>query len=130
MTTDPANPITVVVVDDAATLRLMIQAFLTAAPQTEVLSVAEDGAEGVLAALEHRPDVIVMDVQMPNLDGIAASKEILSQWPEAQIIIHSAYDDETLRDEASSHGVKAYVTKDQRPTALIKAILELGHTPA
>ena len=124
--TDIDEIVRVVIVDDSSSIRAALTSLLSTVPQTEVVGIASDGLEGVRIALEQRPDVVVMDMQMPNMDGIEASREILQQWPAAQILMNSAYTDDSLQSEAEGHGVKGYMSKDLRPGKLIAAILALG----
>lgn len=116
----------VVVVDDSSSIRAALTSLLETVPMTEVVGEAADGVEGVEVVLEHRPDVVVMDMQMPNLDGIGAARQILDAWPSAQILMNSAYTDESLVDEANRYGVKGYLSKDLRPAKLVRAIVALG----
>lgn len=116
----------VVVVDDSSSIRAALASLLETVPMTEVVGEAADGVEGVDVVLELRPDVVVMDMQMPNLDGISAARQILDEWPGAQILMNSAYTDESLVEEANSYGVKGYLSKDLRPAKLVRAIVALG----
>jgi len=116
----------VVIVDDSSSIRAALTALLETVPMTEVVGEAADGVEGVEVVLELRPDVVVMDMQMPNLDGISAARQILETWPGAQILMNSAYTDESLVAEANSYGVKGYLSKDLRPAKLVRAIVALG----
>lgn len=124
--TDIDEIVRVVIVDDSSNIRAALSSLLSTVPQTEVVGTASDGVEGVQVTLAERPDVIVMDMQMPNMDGIEASREILQQWPAAQILMNSAYSDQSLQAEAESYGVKGYMSKDLRPAKLVAAIVALG----
>lgn len=116
----------VVVADDSGEIRRSLSLLLDTVFETEAIGEAVDGTQAVAVVLERRPDVVVMDHQMPALDGLAASREILDRWPEAQILMNSACGDQALVDAAIATGVKGWVTKDLRPTRLIEAILSLG----
>ena len=124
--TNPEGSVRVVIVDDSSNIRAALTSLLAAVPQTEVVGTAVDGVEGVEMVLETRPDVVVMDMQMPRMDGIQASRAILEQWPGAQILMNSAYSDESLQAEAEGYGVKGYLSKDLRPAKLVAAIVALG----
>lgn len=116
----------VVIVDDSSSIRAALSSLLDTVPTTQVVGEAADGVEGVEVVLELRPDVVVMDMQMPRLDGISAARQILEVWPGAQILMNSAYTDESLVAEADSYGVKGYLSKDLRPAKLVRAIVALG----
>ena len=120
-----APQICVVVVDDVEWVRSMLCDLLGDVEGVEVCGTASDGHEAVDVVLALRPDAVLMDLKMPSMDGIAASKAILATWPEAKIILNSAYGDATLVESAVEAGVAGFVTKDQRPAELIAALLEL-----
>ena len=80
-----SNKINVILVDDHEMVRLGLKSFLNLQGDVEVVGEAENGREGVDLALELRPDVVVMDLVMPELDGVQATLELLKEWPEAKI---------------------------------------------
>ncbi len=123
-----SETIRVVIVDDSATIRTMLGALFNEIPTISVCGMAENGSEGVNLVLAERPDVVVMDMQMPLLNGLDAARQILEHWPDARIIMNSAFGDQALIDEASSVGIADYITKDQRPSALVRAVLATGTT--
>jgi len=127
MTAHESDVVRVVIVDDSSNIRAALTALLDTVPQTEVVGTAANGQEGVDVVLETRPDVVVMDMQMPpGMDGINASRLILESWPGAQILMNSAYTDQSLQAEAEGYGVKGYLSKDLRPAKLVAAIVALG----
>ena len=87
-----------------------------------------NGAEALDVASQQHFDLILMDMQMPLLNGLDAARQILEHWPDARIIMNSAFGDQALIDEASSVGIADYITKDQRPSALVRAVLAAGTT--
>lgn len=126
---NPNRPVTpdlrVLIADDVDVLRTVLTELLNATEGIEVCAHAADGDEAVDLALATRPDAILMDLKMPRKDGITAAKEILSAWPEAKIIINSAFADKALIQSALDAGVIGYQTKDRRPTELIDLLLQL-----
>ena len=82
-----SNKINVILVDDHEMVRLGLKSFLNLQGDVEVVGEAGNGREGVDLALELRPDVVVMDLVMPELDGVQATLELLKEWPEAKILV-------------------------------------------
>ena len=83
-----SNKINVILVDDHEMVRLGLKSFLNLQGDIEVVGEAGNGREGVDLALELRPDVVVMDLVMPELDGVQATLELLKEWPEAKILVY------------------------------------------
>ncbi|MGI9597507.1 MAG: response regulator [Acidimicrobiales bacterium] len=115
----------VMVADDVEALREVVCGLLAASPGIEICAQASDGDQAVELALEMRPDAIILDLKMPRKDGITAAKEILAAWPDAKVIINSAYADNALVESAIAAGVIHYQTKDRRPSELIDILLQL-----
>ncbi|MCX6243336.1 MAG: response regulator transcription factor [Bacteroidetes bacterium] len=90
-------------------------------PNWQVLEAC-DGLEAVVMALEHRPDVILMDYMMPCLNGVMAAVEILKQQPGATILLVTSMDTEDVEAEARASGIRGIVTKDVSPTELVAAM--------
>lgn len=87
---------------------------------------AATGREAVRYALQIRPDVILMDIQMPELDGVAATKEILDEWPEARVIILTMYRQDRYVFEAIKAGARGYLLKDSGADDLVSAIRKVA----
>jgi CheY-like chemotaxis protein len=111
----------VLVVDDTASMRTEIRLLLEDAG-LDVVGEAGHGAEGVMLARELRPDVVVMDVRMPILDGIAATSYITRELPGTRVIVFSALDDEALAEAARSAGAAGFLTKGASPAAIAAAV--------
>ena len=86
-----SNKISVILVDDHEMVRLGLKSFLNLQGDVEVVGEAGNGREGVDLSLELRPDVVVMDLVMPELDGVQATLELLKEWPEAKILVLTSY---------------------------------------
>lgn len=118
----------VMIVDDVDMVRTLLSDLLDEADGLSVCATASDGSEAITRALDLRPDVILMDLKMPKVDGLTALKGILASWPEAKVIMNSAFGDSALIEAAMAAGARCFVTKDVRPRALIEAIVEIAQT--
>jgi CheY-like chemotaxis protein len=111
----------VLVVDDNTTMRGEIRALLEEAG-CAVVGEAGHGAEGVMLARELRPDVVVMDVRMPILDGIAATGHLTRELPDTRVIVFSVFEDELLADAAEAAGASSFLIKGASPAAILAAV--------
>ena len=114
--------IKVLLVDDHEMVRLGVSAYLSVQEDIEVIGQAENGKIGVEKALELKPDIILMDLVMPVMDGIEATKEILSKWKEAKIIIVTSFIDDEKVYPAISAGAKSYLLKTSSASEIAQAI--------
>ena len=114
--------IKVLLVDDHEMVRLGVSAYLSVQEDIEVIAQAENGKIGVEKALELKPDIILMDLVMPVVDGIEATKEILSKWKEAKIIIVTSFIDDEKVYPAISAGAKSYLLKTSSASEIAQAI--------
>ena len=114
--------IKVLLVDDHEMVRLGVSAYLSVQEDIEVIDQAENGKIGVEKALALKPDIILMDLVMPVMDGIEATKEILSKWKEAKIIIVTSFIDDEKVYPAISAGAKSYLLKTSSASEIAQAI--------
>ena len=114
--------IKVLIADDHPIFRRGLREALEAEPSLRVVDVAEDGAEALRKAEALRPDVAVLDVEMPRLSGIEAAKRLREFEPPVEVIILTMYKDEDIFNQALSLGVKGYVLKDSAATDVIAGI--------
>ncbi len=115
--------IRVIIADDQKLFLESLATFLrNYADDIEVVGKARDGAEAVEAARALRPDVILMDVHMPVMDGVAATGRILAELPATKILILSTYDEDEYVRKALGLGAAGYLLKDISPTELIASI--------
>jgi DNA-binding NarL/FixJ family response regulator len=117
--------IRVVVADDHRLFAQALEAILATDDRIEVAGHAADGAEAVRLALSVDPDVILMDIAMPVMDGFQATKQIRKQKPSAIILMLTGSNSRTDVDRAREAGAAGYVTKDRIAAELIDAILEV-----
>jgi DNA-binding NarL/FixJ family response regulator len=111
----------VLVVDDTLSIRTEIRLLLEETGFT-VVGEGSHGAEGVMLSRELRPDVVVMDVRMPILDGIAATGYITREFPDTRVIVFSAFDDQDLADAALAAGASNFITKGASPAEIAAAV--------
>lgn len=116
---DASGSIDLLLVDDAPIMLKVVGEDLAEQPGVHVVAKAKNGREAVELALAHRPDLILMDVNMPIMDGIAATAEIRRIWPEAKGLIMSLDDDRMTVERALKAGASGFVSKEgreERPT--------------
>ena len=112
----------VLIADDHGIVRSGLRMLLEAQPDVEVIAEAADGAEARDAAIRERPDIAILDVKMPKLTGLQATREIKEQAPEVAVLILSMYDDERYLFEALKAGASGYVLKSQADSELVDAL--------
>ncbi|WP_408009344.1 response regulator [Pseudalkalibacillus sp. A8] len=114
--------IRVLFADDHEMVRIGVAAYLSNQPDIEVVGEAGDGGEAVDLALELRPDVILMDLVMKEMDGIEATKQIIDQWPEAKIIIVTSFLDDEKVYPALESGATSYMLKTSKASTIADAV--------
>ena len=115
-------PIRVVLADDHTVVRQGLKMFLDLDPEIEVVGEAANGQEAVKLAEAEQPDVVVMDVVMPGMDGIAATEALRALLPRCAVVIHSLHDDAKTEARALAAGAAAFVCKCAPAEALLTAI--------
>lgn len=115
-------------VDDHKTLRCALRFGLSLIPELEVIGEAVDGVEAVLRAQELRPDLVVMDVNMPRTDGITATRRLRDKVPDAVVIVYSLQDDPRTKELALEAGAVAFVAKTSGAQSLVDEILRSSCT--
>jgi NarL family two-component system response regulator LiaR len=114
--------ITVVFVDDHEMVRIGVSSYLSAQPDIEVIGEADNGRTGVELALELRPDIILMDLVMKEMDGIEATRQIIEMWPEAKIIIVTSFLDDEKVYPALEAGATSYMLKTSKASEIANAV--------
>lgn len=111
-----------VLAEDNAALRAMLAEELSAQEDIEVLGAAADGAKLVELCREHRPDVAVLDIRMPVMDGVAAARLLRRELPDIRLLVLTTFDDEDYLRELFGIGIDGYLLKNYRPGALAGAV--------
>jgi len=114
--------VTVLLADDHAVVRDGLRLLLEASGEFQVVGMAVDGIEAVRHALDLRPQVVVMDVAMPGMNGIDASQQILETWPEARIVILSMYVSSEHVHRALQAGASGYLLKESAGAEVVEAV--------
>ena len=115
-----AQPIRVLITDDSARARHGLRALLATLPEVEVVGEAANGQEAVCCVVRFHPDVVLMDVQMPMMDGVEATQLIKSRWPKIYVIVLTIY--VAQQTAALAAGADAWVIKEGAPERLLAAL--------
>jgi DNA-binding NarL/FixJ family response regulator len=120
--TNDAREITCLIVDDHEVVREGLRLSLSRAPHIRVIGEAGDGETAVTLAERRRPNVVIMDVRMPGMDGLQATKEITDKVPEVSVLIFTAYGERSLLGRGLESGAKGYILKEAPHQTLLRAI--------
>ena len=110
------------IVDDQPIIRRGLAMMLAAENGIEIVGQAADGLEAIELALATRPDVVVMDLQMPRASGVVATREITARLPDTRVVVLSTYDDDELVFEAIRAGAQAYLLKDATEEEVLETV--------
>ena len=125
-----SEKITVLLVDDHKVVRQGVRAFLQAQADIEVVAEADSGETAVTLAAEHAPDVVLMDLVMPGMDGVTATRQVKAQSPRTQIIMLTSYHQDEHIFPAIRAGALSYLLKDIEPAALADAVRQAAQGEA
>jgi DNA-binding NarL/FixJ family response regulator len=114
--------IRIVIVDDQTLLRQGLQTLLELESDLQVVGTAADGHEAIVVVERTRPDVVLMDVRMPRLDGVAATRELLARMPGLGVIILTTFDDDEYLFEGLKAGARGYMLKDTSADEIVAAV--------
>jgi CheY-like chemotaxis protein len=117
--------VSLLIVEDNPAMRQLIKSIV--ADLARDISECSDGSEALSAFQRCRPDWVLMDIRMPQLDGIAATSQITSAFPEANVVIVTDHDDDKLRHAAFAAGARAYVLKED--LFAVREVLSQSQTP-
>ena len=112
----------IVIVDDSQPYRKALCSILQKRPNLKVVAEAEDGHAGIQAVEKHKPDVVLMDISMPVMNGIDATRIIASKFPDAKVIVLTMHTDSSYSDQAHRVGACLFLAKDCGKEKLFSAI--------
>jgi DNA-binding NarL/FixJ family response regulator len=121
-----ADPVRVLIADDQTLFRTGLARLLSEDPRVEVVGQARDGAEAIEQVLTHRPNVVLMDLQMPNVTGVEAMRRLRRESPGVQVLALSAFADKATVKEALASGAKGFVDKNITVEEILDRILRLA----
>ncbi|MDX1616779.1 MAG: response regulator transcription factor [Candidatus Promineifilaceae bacterium] len=121
--------IRILIADDHPVFRFGLRALLDAEPGLTVVGEAQDGEEAVRLAAAQQPDVVLMDINMPELNGIEATRQIVARWPDAAVLIISMLDDDSVF-AALRAGARGYILKGAEPQETLQAIRSVARGEA
>jgi DNA-binding NarL/FixJ family response regulator len=116
------EPIRVLIADDQTLIREGLETLLGLTPGLEVVGAAHDGEEAVRLVAERHPDVVLMDLRMPRMDGVEATRRIVAQWPATHVIALTTYADDNSIFSVLEAGAMGYLTKDAGAREIARAI--------
>src|SRR5947208_12501170 len=117
-----ADEITCLIVDDHEVVREGLRLSLSRAPHIRVIGEAGDGESAIALVERRKPDVVIMDVRMPGMDGLEATKVLTERAPETAVLIFTAFSERTLLARGLESGAKGYVLKEAPHDTLVQAI--------
>lgn len=118
--------IKIILIDDHEMVRLGLKSFFNLQPDVEVIGEATNGHDGIALALELRPDVVVMDLVMPEMDGVEATLKILDEWKEAKILVLTSYLDNEKIYPVIDAGAKGYMLKTSSAAEILNAVRKVA----
>jgi DNA-binding NarL/FixJ family response regulator len=122
-----SNEITCLIADDHEVVREGLRLSLSRAPHIRVVGEASDGASAVAVAERRRPDVVIMDVRMPGMDGLEATKVLTDKLPDTSVLIFTAFSERSLLSRGMESGAKGYILKEAPHQTLVRAIEKVAH---
>ena len=120
--TGDTSTIRVAIVDDQSFVQQMLMAYLEEAEDIQVVAVASDGQSAIAEIKEHRPDIALVDIEMPGIDGLTTARAITKRFPNTKVLVLSSHDEFSYLNRALQIGVKGYLLKATPPGELIDAI--------
>ncbi len=122
MTAPAARPLRIVIADDQASVREGLVLLLGGLPDIDVVGAAADGQQALELVAEHQPDAILLDLHMPVLDGVGATRRLAAEHPGVAVVVLTTFADDDSVTEAVQAGARSYLTKDADRTLIASAL--------
>jgi two-component system response regulator NreC len=126
----PEKKLRILLADDHTLMRQGLRRVIEEQPDWEVVADVEDGAEAVRSAIDLKPDVAILDITMPRLNGVEATRQIVRRAPEVRVLILSMYADEVYVRQTLQAGAVGYLLKDSADTDLVRAVEDVARRRA
>lgn len=121
-----SDNIRILIADDHTIVRSGLRLLLEAEPDIDVIGEASDGAEALNLVEEHRPDLVLMDISMPGMDGLEATRQIKANWPEIKVLVLTMHRSDEYFFEMLKAGASGYILKGAETSDLIQAVRVVG----
>lgn len=128
--TDSGGPITVLIIDDMEEIRSLLREVIEAHPEFRIVGEAEDGLQGVRCAEATQPDLVLLDLSMPRMDGLEALPRLRRVAPHGRIIVLSGFGEERMGPMALALGASTYLEKGAAPATIIDELRKWAPSPA
>jgi DNA-binding NarL/FixJ family response regulator len=115
-------PLRLLIADDDPTIRMLLVAIVKRDPSLELAAQAQDADEAIALAAEHRPDVVLLDIEMPGGGGLRAAREIHARHPEIRLLALSGHETDEARTAMEAAGASGYVVKSAPPEEILRAL--------
>ncbi|MGV3465740.1 MAG: response regulator [Heyndrickxia sp.] len=119
--------IKIMIVDDQPLVREGLGTLLNLRPEIEVVGMASDGNEAVTVALEKKPDIVLMDIRMPNKNGVEGTRVLREKLPEVKVLMLTTFNDSELIYDALQEGACGYLLKDMSTDTIVQSIMTVYH---
>lgn len=119
--------IKIIIVDDQPLVREGLGTLLNLRPEIEVVGMASDGHEAITVALEKKPDLILMDIRMPNMNGVEGTRVLREKLPEIKVLMLTTFNDSELIYDALQEGACGYLLKDMSTDTIVQSIMTVYH---
>jgi DNA-binding NarL/FixJ family response regulator len=123
LTTTNVTTVRTLIADDQTLFRVGLARLLEEDPRVEIVGQAGDGAEAVKLAAALKPDVVLMDLKMPNIDGIEATRQIVASYPGVKVLLLTTFEADNHVIQALKAGASGYILKDSRPDSIVSSLL-------